>query len=102
MKHTAVEWLGIEITKRITRRNPHDTIIIQTQGEILIELLEQAKEMESEQRSEKELFTEDDVRKAIELSRETHQVGKPYMERDKYDYTLEQIIEQLKQEKNNL
>ena len=49
MKQTAVEWLGNEITNRITRRNPHDTIIIQTQGEILIELIEQAKEMEKEQ-----------------------------------------------------
>ena len=48
MKQTAVEWLGNEITNRITRRNPHDTIIIQTQGEILIEIIEQAKEMEKE------------------------------------------------------
>jgi hypothetical protein len=38
-----------EITNRITRRNPHDSIIIQTQGETLIELLEQAKEMEKQQ-----------------------------------------------------
>jgi len=36
MKQTAVEWLGNEITNRITRRNPHDTIIIQTLGEVLI------------------------------------------------------------------
>lgn len=49
MKQTAVEWLGNEITNRIVKRNPHDTIIIQTQGEILIELIEQAKEMEKEQ-----------------------------------------------------
>lgn len=49
MKQTAVEWLGNEITNRIAKRNPHDTIIIQTQGEILIELIEQAKEMEKEQ-----------------------------------------------------
>lgn len=49
MKQTAVEWLGNEITSRITRRNPHDTIIIQTQGEILIELIEQAIKMEKEQ-----------------------------------------------------
>ena len=46
---TAVEWLENEITSRITRRNPHDTIIIQTQGEILIELIEEAKEMEKQQ-----------------------------------------------------
>ena len=49
MKQTAVEWLGNEITNRIVKRNPHDTIIIQTQGEILIELIEQAKEMEKQQ-----------------------------------------------------
>ena len=48
-KVTAVEWLGNEITNRITRRNPHDTIIIQTLGESLIELIEQAKEMEKQQ-----------------------------------------------------
>jgi hypothetical protein len=48
-KQTAVEWLGNEITNRITRRNPHDTIIIQTLGERLIELIEQAKAMEKEQ-----------------------------------------------------
>jgi hypothetical protein len=48
-KQTAVEWLGNEIRNRITRRNPHDTIIIQILGETLIELIEQAKEMEKEQ-----------------------------------------------------
>jgi hypothetical protein len=48
-KQTAVEWLGNEIINRITRRNPHDTIIIQILGETLIELIEQAKEMEKEQ-----------------------------------------------------
>jgi hypothetical protein len=47
-KQTAIEWLGNEITNRITRRNPHDTIIIQILGETLIELIEQAKEMEKE------------------------------------------------------
>jgi hypothetical protein len=48
-KQTAIEWLGNEITNRITRRNPHDTIIIQILGETLIELIEQAKEMQQEQ-----------------------------------------------------
>jgi LytS/YehU family sensor histidine kinase len=48
-QQTAVEWLGNEITNRITRRNPHDTIIIQILGETLIELIEQAKEMQQEQ-----------------------------------------------------
>jgi hypothetical protein len=54
-KQTAVEWLGNEITNRITRRNPHDTIIIQILGETLIELIEQAKEMEKEQIEDAEL-----------------------------------------------
>jgi hypothetical protein len=48
-KQTAIEWLGNEITNRITRRNPHDTIIIQILGETLIELIEQAKEKEKGQ-----------------------------------------------------
>jgi hypothetical protein len=56
MKHTAVDWLGNEIANRITRRNPHDTIIIQTQGEILIELIEQAKEMEKKEKLKYQLF----------------------------------------------
>jgi hypothetical protein len=56
---TAVEWLGNEITNRITRRNPHDTIIIQTLGEVLIELIEQAKEMEREKS-----YNLDDLRNA--------------------------------------
>jgi hypothetical protein len=47
-QQTSIEWLGNEITNRITRRNPHDTIIIQILGETLIELIEIAKEMEKE------------------------------------------------------
>jgi len=48
-KKTTVEWLEEEITNRITRRNPHDSIIIQTQGETLIELFEQANEIFKQQ-----------------------------------------------------
>ena len=46
---TAVEWLEVQINERIVKRNPHDTIIIQTQGEVLEELFIQAKEMEKQQ-----------------------------------------------------
>lgn len=46
---TAVEWLYVQINERISRRNPHDTIIIQTQGEVLTELFEKALEMEKQQ-----------------------------------------------------
>lgn len=46
---TAVEWLEVQINERIVKRSPHDTIIIQTQGEVLEELFIQAKEMEKQQ-----------------------------------------------------
>jgi hypothetical protein len=49
---TAVQWLEEEITNRIVRRNPHDTIVIQTQGEVLIDLFNQAKEIERQQITE--------------------------------------------------
>lgn len=52
MNKTAVEFLENQIIGRITRRNPHDTIIIQTQEEILINIIKQAKEMELEQMTE--------------------------------------------------
>lgn len=68
---TAVEWLGNEITNRIVKRNPHDTIIIQTQGEILIELIEQAKAMEKEQ-----------IKDAYNISWALR--DKPYATADKY------------------
>jgi len=47
---TAVDWLGNEIVGRIAKRGPHDIIIIQTQGEILLDIINQAKSKEAEQR----------------------------------------------------
>lgn len=41
------------------------------------------------------LYTEEQVRKAIELSRDTHQEGKPYLERDEYDYSIEEVVDLL-------
>ena len=41
------------------------------------------------------LYTEEQVRQAIELSRETHQEGKPYLERDEYDYYVDEVINKL-------
>jgi hypothetical protein len=49
-QQTVVDWIEQKIVERIVRRNPHDTIVIQTQSETLIELFEQAKEMEKKQR----------------------------------------------------
>jgi hypothetical protein len=52
IKQTAIEWLENEITNRITRRNPYDTIIIQTLGDTLIKLINQAKQIEIQQSHE--------------------------------------------------
>ena len=41
------------------------------------------------------LYTESEVRKAIELSRDTHQEGKPYLERDEYDYSIDEVVDLL-------
>jgi hypothetical protein len=47
---TAVDWLGNEIVGRIAKRGSHDIITIQTQGEILLDIITQAKALEAEQR----------------------------------------------------
>ena len=41
------------------------------------------------------LYTESEVRKAIELSRDTHQEGRAYMERDEYDYSMDEVFDLL-------
>jgi hypothetical protein len=41
-------------------------------------------------------YTEEQVRKAIELAREVHTEGSAYMERDEYDYSQDEIINLLK------
>ena len=45
--------------------------------------------------SNNKLYTESEVRKAIELSRDTHQEGRPYMERDEYDYSIDEVVDLL-------
>jgi len=41
------------------------------------------------------LYTEEQVRNAIELARDTHQEGLPYLETDEYDYSVDEVIKQL-------
>lgn len=41
------------------------------------------------------LYTEEEVRRAIELARDTHQEGRPYMERDEYDYSMDEVVDLL-------
>ena len=41
------------------------------------------------------LYTEFEVRNAIELARDTHQEGKPYLEKDEYDYSVDEIVNYL-------
>jgi len=39
------------------------------------------------------LYTEEQVRKAIELSRDTHYEGRAYMEREEYDYSMDEVVD---------
>ena len=41
------------------------------------------------------LYTESEVRKAIELSRDTHPEGRGYMQREEYDYSMDEVIDLL-------
>jgi hypothetical protein len=41
------------------------------------------------------VYTEEQVRKAIELSRDTHQEGRAYMEIDVYDYSMDEVFDLL-------
>ena len=41
------------------------------------------------------LYTEEEVRKAIELARDTHPEGRAYMERDVYDYSMDEVFDLL-------
>lgn len=41
------------------------------------------------------IYNEEQVRKAIELARDTHQEGRPYLERDEYDYSEDEVVNKL-------
>ena len=41
------------------------------------------------------LYTEEQVRKAIELSRDTHPEGRDYLQREVYDYSDDEVIDLL-------
>jgi hypothetical protein len=41
------------------------------------------------------VYTEEQVRKAIELSRDTHPEGRGYMQREEYDYSDDEVIDLL-------
>ena len=41
------------------------------------------------------LYTEEQVRNAIELARDTHQEGLPYLETDEYDYSMDEVVDLL-------
>jgi len=41
------------------------------------------------------LYTEEQVRKAIELSRDTHPEGRGYVQREEYDYSDDEVIDLL-------
>ena len=41
------------------------------------------------------LYTESEVRKAIELSRDTHPEGRGYVQKEEYDYSDDEVIDLL-------
>jgi hypothetical protein len=41
------------------------------------------------------LYTEEQVRKAIELSRDTHPQGMGYVVKDVYDYSMDEVVDLL-------
>jgi hypothetical protein len=41
------------------------------------------------------LYTEEQVRKAIELSRDTHPQGRGYVVKDEYDYSMDEVVDLL-------
>ena len=41
------------------------------------------------------LYTEEEVRKAIELARDTHPEGRGYMQSEEYDYSDDEVIDLL-------
>jgi hypothetical protein len=41
------------------------------------------------------LYTEEQVREAIELSRDTHPEGRGYVVKDEYDYSIDEVVDLL-------
>lgn len=41
------------------------------------------------------LYTESEVRKAIELARDTHPEGRGYVQREEYDYSMDEVVDLL-------
>jgi hypothetical protein len=49
----------------------------------------------NKQQTAVELYTEEQVRKAIELSRDTHPQGMGYVVKDVYDYSMDEVVDLL-------
>lgn len=49
----------------------------------------------SKNKQSMKLYTEEQVRKAIELARDTHPEGRGYMQREEYDYSMDEIFDKL-------
>jgi hypothetical protein len=49
----------------------------------------------NKQHTEMKLYTEEQVRKAIELSRDTHPQGMGYVVKDVYDYSMDEVVDLL-------
>ena len=49
----------------------------------------------NKQQTTMKLYTEEQVRKAIELSRDTHPQGRGYVVTDEYDYSMDEVVDLL-------
>ena len=49
----------------------------------------------NKQQTAVKLYTEEQVRKAIELSRDTHPQGMGYVVKDVYDYSMDEVVDLL-------
>jgi hypothetical protein len=52
-------------------------------------------EMTNNKQQTMKLYTEEQVRKAIELSRDTHPQGMGYVVKDVYDYSMDEVVDLL-------
>ena len=49
----------------------------------------------SNNRQSMKVYTKEEVRKAIELARDTHPEGRGYMQREEYDYSMDEVFDLL-------
>jgi hypothetical protein len=60
-----------------------------------VEYVKSTEMTNNKQQTAMKLYTEEQVRKAIELSRDTHPQGRGYVVKDEYDYSMDEVVDLL-------